>query len=101
MVVKYGKPARRRPYGNVFVDAPCWIGDSTAIALRSHGGLERVELLVGATDDRGRVEAQPLLQQRPVDASEVEGVLHVLAVQPVARLDRRVLRVEAALDVVA
>ena len=48
-----------------------------------------------------RILAHPLLDHRAVDAAEVDRVLEVLAVQPVAGRDRRVLGVEPALDVLA
>ena len=54
-----------------------------------------------AADDFGGIEAHPLLQYRSVDAAEVDGVLHVLAVDPAGRVERRILGVQAAFDAVA
>src|SRR4051794_10998594 len=59
------------------------------------------QLLVGAADDRLRVNLQPLGEHRAVHAAEVDGVAQVFAVEPLRRLERWVLGVQPALHVVA
>src|SRR5579859_6966551 len=60
-----------------------------------------VNLLVVAADDRSRVPAEPLLQNRGVDPAEVDRRPQVFAVQPLSRVERRVFGVEPAFDLLA
>src|SRR5262245_61659166 len=87
IVLRYGNPHLSSPYGR-------------AIALL-RSLREGTDLLVGAADDRGGVEPEPLLEHGRVDAAEVDRRAQILAVQPLRRLERGVLGVEATLDALA
>jgi hypothetical protein len=47
---------------------------------------EWMDLFKIAFDDRRGLQIHPLLQHRPINTSEIDGVLQVLAVLPVGRV---------------
>ena len=53
------------------------------------------------TDDVRRVYAHPLLQERSVYATEVDGMLKVFAVYPSGRVKRWIFGVESAFHAIA
>ena len=71
-----------------------WSSPIDAKALR----LQERHLLEAPVDDGLRVEAEPILDESGVDLAEVQVVLQVTALFLLARLERRVLAIDTALD---
>ena len=78
-------------------------GEADAVELSGRRAflVQEAQRLEGSTDQGLGVQAQPLLQDRGVDAAEIHVVQQVAAVLQVPLLQRRVLPVEAALHGVA
>ena len=54
------------------------------------------ESVQNSADDVGWVYTHPLLEERPVDTAEVDGVLKVFTVCPTGGIKRRIFCVESA-----